>query len=155
MAITGPADSADLRVSLIQDLVDFFLSEKIEIHGVKGSMAFPSPPYIKNEGFNDLEPRQPDVIGFDPVAHRIVFGLVRVNARALASEQSLAEYNVFLDHNARLGPRASLVYVLIPEALLHEFTGIITHYIHREYWTRIIPVPSRRLPLSEEHPLTI
>jgi len=155
MAINESAESANLRDRLIQDLVDFFLAEKIDIHGVRGSLEFPSPPYIKNEGFNDLEPRQPDVIGFDPAAHRIVFGLVRENIRDLASEQSLAEYNVFLDHNARLGPRASLLYVLIPESLLQEFTGLITHYIHREYWARIVPVPSRRLPLSEGHRSTV
>jgi len=154
MATNDPAGAADLRNGLIQDLIDFFLQEKIEIHGAKGSPPYPEPPHIKNEGFNDTEPRQPDIIGLDTAAHRIVFGLAREDGRELATEKSLAEYNVFLDHNAHLGTRASLLYVVIPEDLLQEFTGIITHYIHREYWNRIIPVPSRRLPSTSEHPLT-
>jgi hypothetical protein len=154
MATAGADDASAVRSGLIQDLVDYFLRERIEIHGVRGSLSFPPPPFIKNEGFNDHNPRQPDIIGLDPVAHRIVFGLVRGDARDLASERSLAEYNVFLDHNSHLGSRASLLYVMIPETLVQEFIGLITHYIHREYWSRIIPVPSRRLPSNAEHPLT-
>ena len=62
-------------------------------------------------------------------------------ARAdLDSEASLEEYNLFLDQNVHLEDRAAAVYVMMPAELIPEFTGIITHYIHREYWNRIIPV---------------
>ena len=46
---------------------------------------------------------------------------------------------------ALTGPSA--VYVIFPEPLLPEFTGILTHEIHREYWHRIVPVPYRVPPL--------
>jgi hypothetical protein len=138
-----PVPPIDIHSKLVTDLLEFFREEKLEIHGVKGVPDYPAPPYVKNEGFNDADPRQPDIVGLDTSAHRIAFGIVRGHAKDLAAEDSLAEYNIFLDHNAHLGPRASVLYVMIPGNLLHEFTHIITHYIHREYWNRIIPVPSR------------
>jgi hypothetical protein len=126
-----------IRSILIRDLFDFFQEEKLEVHGVKELPDYPAPPFIQNGGFNDTQPRQPEIIGLD------------TKAEDLATEDSLAEYNVFLDHNAGKGDRASVLYVMIPANLLQDFTHIITHYIHREYWNRIIPVPSRSIPAPE------
>jgi hypothetical protein len=87
-----------------------------------------------------------------------VFGLVRTTKAELASEDSLEEYHLFLDRGADGGTTAGIppegeasgadfapaaVYVIFPEELLAEFTGILTHEIHPEYWHRIVPVPSR------------
>jgi hypothetical protein len=85
------------------------------------------------------------VVAFDPALNREVFGLVRTTKAELASEDSLEEYHLFLDRNADGGSAtgAAAVYVIFPEELLAEFTGILTHEIHREYWHRIVPVPSR------------
>jgi hypothetical protein len=135
-----------IRSILVRDLFDFFQAEKLEVHGAKGLPDYPAPPFIQNAGFNDTRPRQPDIIGLDTKAHRIAFGIIREQAADLATEDSLAEYNVFLDHNAHKGDRASVLYVMIPANLLQDFTRIITHYIHREYWNRIIPVPSSNVP---------
>jgi hypothetical protein len=83
-----------------------------------------------------------------------VFGLVRTGARELSSEESLEEYHLFLDQKAEAGPEAAAVYVIFPEPLLAQFTGILTHEIHREYWHRIIPVPSREGNQREAPPDT-
>ena len=107
------------------------------------SEGYKRPPPIANSGFGDGKPRTPDVVGVDGEKQRIVFGLVRENRESLDSEDSLTEYNVFLDHKADQGDHASMVLVMLPSALVHEFTGIVTHYIHREYWHRIIPVASK------------
>ena len=82
-------------------------------------------------------------MAFDPALHREVFGLVRTTKKELASEDSLEEYHLFLDRNEDGGPAAAVVYVIVPEDLLAEFTGILTHEIHPEYWPRIVPVPDR------------
>ena len=39
-----------------------------------------------------------------------------------------------------MGDRASLLLVMMPEELIPEFLAMITHYIHREYWHRVVPV---------------
>ena len=131
---------ADHRVPLIRSLVGVFLREGFEVEGARGMEDYPVPPLFKNPTFGSMTPRRPDVIGFDLARRRIVFGLVRPMRSDLDSEDSLEEYNLFLDQNVDLGERAAAVYVLMPSALIAEFTSIITHYIHREYWNRIIPV---------------
>jgi hypothetical protein len=133
--------TADGRANMIAELVRLFEARGYEIHGAAG-MQGKEPPTIKNDGFGSGRPHKPAVIGYEPEGKRIVFGLVRENRKSLDSEESLEEYNVFLDHNAGLGKQASLVLVLMPPALIPEFTTMITHYIHREYWHRIVPVAS-------------
>ncbi len=134
-----PAPSKD---TLVAELVQYFLREGIEVHGACGLEGYEFPPAIRNDGYGSAKPCRPDVVGYDGGHKRIVFGLVRLDRESLDTEKSLEEYNVFLDHNAGLGERASVLYVLLPPALLEEFTSLITHYIHREYWHRIIPVVS-------------
>ena len=131
------------RQTLVAELVRYFIGEGFVVHGAREVDGYDLPPAVRNDGFGSARPCRPDVVGFDEVRRCIVFGLVREDRRSLDSEQSLEEYNVFLDHNAGLKERASILYVLMPPMLLEEFTSLITHYIHREYWHRVIPVASR------------
>jgi hypothetical protein len=140
--MTQPQIPAPTREALTAELVRFFLHEGFEVHGARGVEQYEIPPAIRNDGFGSAHPRRPDVVGLDTVRRRIVFGLVRENRESLDSEESLEEYNVFLDHNAGLKEQASVLFVLMPSALLEEFTSLITHYVHREYWHRVIPVAS-------------
>jgi hypothetical protein len=126
-----------LREAMIQDLLRVFAREGYDVHGYSGG---PPPSRVKNQGFGSGRDRVPDVIGMDRARHRVVFALVRTDRKSLDTEEALEEYNVFLDHNEGLGERASILLVQMPAHLLPEFTGIITHYIHREYWHRVIPV---------------
>ncbi len=114
----------------------FFDHQQFEVKGCV--LLDEKPPEIPNSGFGSGRARRPQVIGFDPAKKRIVFGIIREDSKSLDSEESLEEYNVFLDHNASLGERASLIIVLLPAPLVPEFNSLITHYIHREYWYRII-----------------
>ncbi len=126
---------------MLRHLVSTFIREGYVVKGAKGIEGFDGPPAIRNRGFGSRRDRVPDVVGLDEGRKRIVFGLLREDRKSLDSEDALEEYNVFLDHNEGLGTRASLLLVLVPAGLLAEFTSMITHYIHREYWHRIIPVP--------------
>lgn len=132
---------------MIEELVDFFLSEQIVIHGVKGMDGFKTTPEIVNNGYGDFRPRIPDIIGLDREKRRVIFGIIKCERSELDSEEALTEYNVFLDHRSERGDEASVLYVLLPGEFLQEFTGMITHYIHREYWHRILPIVSKH-PLN-------
>jgi hypothetical protein len=129
-----------MAISLLDQLHAFFLSSGFEVHGALGIHGVAPPPFIPNDGYGTGRNPQPSLIGFDPLQRRIVFGLVRERRADLDSEESLEEYNVFLDHNTRLGPRASAVYVIMPGEFLTDFGDIVSHYIHREYWGRIVGV---------------
>lgn len=134
---------------MIEELVDFFISEQIVVFGAKAVDGFNTPPEIENNGYGDSRPRIPDVIGMDKAKRRVAFGIVKCERSELDSEEALADYNVFLDHRSERGDEASVLYVLLPGEFLQEFTGMITHYIHREYWHRIKPVVSKH-PLNAD-----
>lgn len=133
------------RPQLVEELVDYFLSQQFSVHRAKGVEGYESPPAIHNDGFGDLRPRVPDVIGVEEKSKRIAFGIVRTTRAELDSEDSLTEYNVLLDHKHQAGDQSSLLVVLLPPSLIPDFTNILTHYIHRDYWYRVITVGSRLL----------
>jgi hypothetical protein len=132
------------REQLVTELVESFEQQQLVVHAAK-LPNFPPPPAIQNSGFGDGQSRTPDVIGVDRENQRIVFGIIREDKIRLANEDSLTEYNVLLDHKENRGAQASHLCVLIPPSLQQEFTSVITHYIHREYWHRILPLLSRLL----------
>jgi hypothetical protein len=130
------------RSRLVEELVEYFASQEFTVHGARGLRGYTPPPPISNDGFGDLKPRVPDVAGLDRKKQRIVFGIIRETKQELDAEQSLADYNVFLDHRQSAGDQASGLVVLLPSSLLADFTEILTHYIHREYWHRVTVVAS-------------
>ena len=128
------------------ELISCLENQGVVIKGARSLEGWDSPPLIANDGYGSAKPRRADVIGFDKARKCVVFGLVRPDRQSLDSEESLEEYNVFLDQNAGSAEHASRLYVILPEALLGEFTSLITHYIHRDYWHRIITVGSADRP---------
>jgi hypothetical protein len=132
------------RNQFVEELIEYFLSQKYVVHGALGTQGYEPPPAIRNDGFGDLHARVPDVIGLDREKKRIVFGIVRENREELDAEKSLTDYNVYLDHNHAAGDNASQLVVLLPSSLITDFNTILTHYIHREYWHRVTTVTSRR-----------
>lgn len=141
MSPEAPGESEGLlREEMLQHLVRTFIREGYTVRGVLGLEGFATPPVVRNRGFGSGRDRVPDVVGLDEMRRRIVFGLVREDRRSLDSEDALEAYNVFLDHNEGLEEKASILLIQMPGPLVPEFTSIITHYIHREYWHRIVPV---------------
>jgi hypothetical protein len=134
----APAARQHLRAAL----VDYFLSQKIDVRGALGVKGYPTPQPVRNDGFGSGRPHMPQVVGYDSFERRVVFGILRESPSSLANEEALEEYNVFLDHNAGMGKQASQLVVMLPEELIAEFTAVITHYIHREYWHRILTAAS-------------
>lgn len=125
---------------MVGELIRVFSERGYEIHGALAMEGVPPSPPVANRGFGSGRKHAPDVVGFDPEMHRVVFGLVRPDRKSLDTEDALEEYNVFLDHNEGLGDRASILLVQMPSSLVPEFLSMITHYVHREYWHRIVPV---------------
>ena len=134
---------------LLQDeLVDYFKKEAFIVLGVRDSHTFPPSPSLHNDGYGDQENKHPDIFAFDPESGCHVVGIVRKTRQELESEGSLTEYNVFLDQKDDQNNKPYRLYVILPDTLADEFTAFIQHYIHREYWYRIIVVRSRHNELS-------
>jgi len=133
-------ETYDIRQLMIRDLVEFMKAEGHTVHAAQGVEGYKIPSVVHNDGYGQARDRRPDVVGFDFRHKRILFGIARPDRRSIDTEEALEEYNVFLDHNAGLRDQASMLYVMVPEELVQEFTTMITHYIHRDYWHRVVTV---------------
>ncbi|MDE3057748.1 MAG: hypothetical protein KGJ59_07315 [Bacteroidota bacterium] len=119
------------------------VERRFEILGAKSIEGFVPPPFLPNDGFGDQEKKQPDIFAFDPANERFVIGLVKTGMHDLETQAALTEYDVFFDHAHPNGKR-SLVYFMMPASQVADFTAMITHYIHRDYWNNMVIVSSKQ-----------
>jgi hypothetical protein len=129
---------------LVKELVEIFQQEEFEIVGAVGRFGFAEPLSLPNDGFGDQEDKEPDVYAYDKKKRRYIIGEAKTGQGDFETEHALTQYNVFLDQvHQRSGQRACL-YVIVPSSKVPEFSSLITHYIHREYWGSIVLVSSKR-----------
>jgi len=128
---------------LTDELLEYFRSEHLTIIGARNVSGLPPPANLQNDGFGDQQGKQPDVLAFDEARHRYVIGVIKTEDDDLESLHSLTQYDVFFDHRNKENGIASQVCFLLPPHLIPEFTAIITHYIHRDYWGNMTLLRSR------------
>lgn len=133
----------DVSTRLTEELLEYFRSEHFTILGAKNVEGFRQPMSLQNDGFGDQQKKQPDVLAFDEINQRFVIGAIKTDDDDLESPHSLTQYDVFFDHRNPNNGRSSHVCFLLPPDLIPEFTAIITHYIHRDYWENMILLRSR------------
>ncbi len=133
----------DSKTPMIEELLQHFVSEKYTIVGAKGVAGYRPPEALHNDGYGDQKDRRPDILAFDEIQNRFVIGVVKVQSDELESQDSLTQYDVFFDHKNTKNGKPSQVCFLLPQGLIAEFTAIITHYIHRDYWNNMMIIRSK------------
>lgn len=128
---------------LIEELVHHFVSENYTIIGARDVEGFRPPDAIHNDGYGDQKNKRPDVFAFDEVNQRFVIGVAKTDSDDLESPHSLTEYDVFFDHKNTQNGKPSQVCFLLPPDSIAQFTAIITHYIHRDYWSNMMIIRSK------------
>jgi len=127
----------DMYSVMVGELLQFFLSEKYTIVGAANIEHYPHPAALENDGYGDQQPKRPDVFAFDEINKRFVIGAVKMTVDDLESAHSLTQYDVFFDHKNSENGKHSRVCFILPQRSIAQFTGIITHYIHRDYWENL------------------
>lgn len=127
----------DMYSALVEELLQFFLSEKYTIVGAADIEQYPHPAALENDGYGDQQPKRPDVFAFDEINKRFVIGVVKITEDDLESAHSLTQYDVFFDHKNSANGKPSRVCFILPPESIAQFTGIITHYIHPDYWENL------------------
>ncbi|HTR80898.1 MAG TPA: hypothetical protein VMM58_04645 [Bacteroidota bacterium] len=133
----------DLSSRLTEELLEYFRTEKYTILGAKNVEGYRPPQRLHNDGFGDQQQKQPAVFGFDETSKRYVIGVIKADNAELESAHSLTEYDVFFDHRNSENGESSRVCFLLPPKLIPEFTAMITHYIHRDYWKNMTIIRSK------------
>jgi len=131
-------------LDLLGELVDYMQQAGFRVDSAAGLSGFRFPEPIKNPGFGDQEDKCPDVMAYDPESRSYVVGLVRENEKELETEDSLTQYNLFLDLENKANNQPHRLYIVVPSSIVQSLTSLITHYIHREYWYKIFIVSSKR-----------
>lgn len=131
--------------SLIAELVELFLQERFAVSGADGIEGYYPPIELRNCGYGDQEDKMPDVYAFDAVRGQYIIGEAKTGSGDFETEDSLTQYNVFLDQRHPATRVPSLVYFIVPSSRVAEFNTLITHYIHRDLWKNITVVPSKHL----------
>ena len=132
----------NIQQNLAGELLGYFLKEGFQIIGAKSLKNYQNPPFLYNDGYGDQKSRMPEILAFDPKEKRFVIGAVRASREELDSEESLTEYNVFLDQKDEKTGTPFRLCLIMPASCTSEMTSLLTHYIHREYWYRITIVAS-------------
>jgi hypothetical protein len=135
----------DKSAQLVEELLSHFRSERHTIIGAKGVAGYRPPDELRNDGYGDQKNKSPDVFAFDETNKRYVIGVVKTSDDDLESPHSLTQYDVFFDHkNAQNGKSSQVCFILQPETIA-EFTAIITHYIHPDYWNNMMIIRSKKI----------
>ena len=137
----------DLRkhASLVEELVGLMTQEGHSVSGADGVAGFAPPIELANDGYGDQQDKAPDVYAYDPARKCYVIGEAKTGAGDIETDHALTQWNVFLDQVHPRTGAPSLLYVILPSLQVPVFQAMITHYIHREYWHRIVVVSSSRV----------
>lgn len=127
----------DAFKDLAGELLRLFLSEHYTIIGAVGTERFPPPTPLRNDGYGDQQHKLPDVFAYDESNKQFVIGVVKTGDDDLESPHSLTQYDVFFDHKNPENGKPSRVCFILPQDRIAQFTGIITHYIHPDYWQNL------------------
>jgi len=132
------------HLDLVKELVEIFQQEEFEIVGAVGGFGYAEPLPLPNDGYGDQEDKEPDVYAYDKNRRRYIIGVAKPGSGDFETEHALTQYNVFLDQVHPLSGQRACLYVIVPASKVPEFSSLITHYIHRDYWSNLVLVSSKR-----------
>ena len=135
----------EIRKVLREELLEYLTGEGFAVLGAKDSPGYGEPPRAHNDGYGDQKDKSPDILAYDAAGKRRIFGIVRTGDDDLETEGSLTEYNVFLDQTDSETGEPYRLYIIIPSSKIQDLTALMTHYIHRDYWFKIVIVSSRKI----------
>lgn len=138
------AEDAQKHQALVDELIGIFERDGFLVSEAEGRDDFHPPRELHNDGYGDQQDKAPDIYAYDPVNKFYIMGEAKTGAKDFETEHSLTQYNVFLDQADKRTGKRSRLYVIVPELQVPEFSALITHYIHREYWQNIVLVSSAR-----------
>lgn len=138
-------DDQRVHAALIEELVSILTHEGFMVSAADGVSGYAAPFELTNDGYGDQEDKAPDVYAYDAGRKRYVIGEAKTGNGDLETNHALTQWNVYLDQKHASSGAPSLLYVILPSSKVPHFQALITHYIHREYWDRVVVVSSSRI----------
>jgi hypothetical protein len=121
------------------------LHEGFTVSAADGMTGYALPLELTNDGYGDQEDKAPDVYAYDAKRKCYVIGEAKTGAGDLETNHALTQWNVYLDQSHPRTGHPSYLYVILPSSKVPLFQALLTHYIHRDYWDRVVVVSSSRI----------
>ena len=131
---------------LIDELHGLFRSKGYRIIAGEGIPGLPLPRPLPNDGYGDQENKAPDLHAFDEQTGCTIIGEAKTGAGDFETEHALTQYNVFLDQFDKQTGAPAILFIIVPASSVPAFNTLMTHYIHPDYWAKIVLVPSESTP---------
>ena len=128
---------------LIAELVEIFRERGYKLLGADGITGLPLPRPLPNDGYGDQQAKAPDIYAFDEATGCYIIGEAKTGKGDLETDHALTQYNVYLDQFDKHSGAPAILFIIIPPSKIPEFNSLITHYIHPDYWGKIILVSSK------------
>lgn len=130
------------HLALVEELVEIFKERGFRVLEAEGMAGLPRTRRLPNDGYGDQQAKAPDIYAFDETTHCTILGEAKTGRGDLETEHALTQYNVFLDQFDKQTGAPAILFVIVPAKTLPEFNSLITHYIHPDYWSKIVVVSS-------------
>jgi hypothetical protein len=127
---------------LVEELVEIFRDRGYKILAADGVTGLPLARPLPNDGYGDQQAKAPDIYAFDETTRCYIIGEAKTGDGDLETEHALTQYNVFLDQFDKHTGAPAILFIILPALKIPEFNSLITHYIHPDYWSKIVVVRS-------------
>ncbi|MCX6135608.1 MAG: hypothetical protein NTU47_17510 [Ignavibacteriales bacterium] len=128
---------------LVAELVDIFKERGYTLLGADGVAGLPRPKPLQNDGYGDQQAKAPDIYAYDENTRCYIIGEAKTGRGDFETDHALTQYNVFLDQFDKHTGAPAILFVIVPAAKIPEFNSLLTHYIHPDYWGKLVIVSSK------------
>lgn len=136
-------DDPDKHNALVEELVEIFRDRGYRIIGADAVSGIAAVRPLPNDGYGDQQPKAPDIYAYDERTGCYIIGEAKTGQGDFETEHALTQYNVYLDQFDKSTGAPAILFVIVPSSKVPEFSSLITHYIHPDYWGKIVIVSSK------------
>lgn len=128
---------------LVAELVGIFKERGYTLLGADGVPGLPLPRPLPNDGYGDQQAKAPDIYAYDENTRCYIIGEAKTGRGDFETDHALTQYNVFLDQFDKHTGAPAILFVIVPADKIPEFNSLLTHYIHPDYWGKLVIVSSK------------
>ncbi len=131
-------DTDNQRSLMVHKLAAHLRAIDVNVLAAIDTDDLPVPKLFSNPGFGDQKRKQPHILGVHNKTGELFIGLVRTKYEDFTDENSRTEYDLYT--NIAMRQRGINIYLMLHEDRIQHFNSFITHYLHPDFWVKIIVV---------------
>jgi hypothetical protein len=132
------SDANNQRSLMVHKLAEHLHAIDVTVLSAIELENLPLPKLFSNPGFGDQKRKQPHILGVHKSTGELYIGLVKTEGEDFTDENSRTEYDLYTDLAIR--QKGINIYLMLHEDRIQQFNSFITHYLHPDFWEKIMLV---------------